>query len=290
MANPAQAQSPTPDSSPQADLFDYLERIPPDDNERPKSPDLRLPDSLNEYAAARTNAAQSSDLSDWLRWLLLKNLPPTYEDNRKWGLQKSVYDGFRFRREGMKIETERKYKTVKHGTWSRYYLEFIEPQNRLKLEVQNFENINDERVRFRLMVEVPLHAFGRISQWQRDLQLISLSTNADATVRLEVDTEVGVRVNPLVFPPEFQFEPVVKGARLELVQFEVHRISQIRGPLAEELGKGIRRMVDDRLADYEDKLVVKMNMELVKQKDKLRVSLGQGLPGWLSQVKTDQAP
>ncbi len=274
----------------QADLFDYLERVPPDATERPKSTQINLPDSLQDYTAARTGASQSSDLSDWLRWLLLKNLPPTYEDNRKWGLQKSVYDGFRFRREGMKLETERKYKTVKHGTWSRYYLEFIDPQNQLELEVRNFRTLGEDRVRFELMVEVPLHAFGRIAQWQRDVQLISLSTNADVTVRLQIDTEVGVRVNPLVFPPEFQFAPVVKDADIELIHFEVHRISQIRGPLAEELGKGIRHMVDDRLADYEDKLVVKMNKELDKQREKLRISFGQGLPGWLTSLSPAPSP
>jgi hypothetical protein len=220
--------------------------------------------------------------------LLLKNLPPTYEDNRKWGLQKSVYDGFRFRREGIKIETERKYKTVNDGTWSRYYLQFVEPEKRLKLEVHDFVTEAD-RFRFRLIVEAPLKAFGRVSRWQRDIQLISLSCNADVVVRLTVLAEVGVQANPLVFPPEFRLNPRATRAGVELIHFDVERISQLHGPLAEELGKGLRGLVDDRLKDFEEKLPDKINRELDKQKDKLQISLGSGLPAWLTQFSDSAA-
>lgn len=273
------AQSELPRSSySETDLFDTAERVEPASSERPTTNQLKLPDSLNELTVEQTRP--NAELSDWLRWLVLKNLPPTYEDNRKWGIQKSVYDGFRFRHEGIKLETERKYKNVKHGTWSRYFLEFDDPENRLKLQVRRFEPTRD-RMLIDIEIEAPLHAFGRMSQWQRDVQLISLSMNADATVRLRVETEVSIQMNPFVFPPTIQLEPVVRNATIELTQFEVHRISQLHGPLAEQLGKGIRELVDDRLADYSDKLVIKMNQELAKQQDKLKLSLGQKLPGWL---------
>jgi hypothetical protein len=266
----------------ESELFDTAERIEPAVSERPNTNQLELPDSLNDLTVEQVRP--NAELSDWLRWLVLKNLPPTYEDNRKWGLQKSVYDGFRFRREGIKLETERKYKNVKHGTWSRYFLEFDDPGNKLKLQVKRFEPATD-RMRIDIEIEAPLHAFGRMSQWQRDVQLISLSTNADVTVRLMVESEVAIRMNPLVFPPTIQFEPVVRNATIELTQFDVHRISQLHGPLAEQLGKGIRELVDTRLADYSDKLAIKMNQQLSKQQDKLKLSLGQKLPAWLPVAK-----
>jgi|688.fasta_scaffold462715_1 hypothetical protein len=250
--------------------------------ERPTTRPLDLPESLDQWTSS---ANATSDLEDWLRWLVLKNLPPSYEDNRRWGLEKNVYDGFRFRREGWRIETKRQYETVKHGTWSRYYLEFIEPAQRLQLRLQRFEIHSEEQFLMELRIEAPLRAFGRISQWHRDVQLLSLSANAELTARLDVAAMVAMRVNPLVFPPEIQFEPQVQRADLQLVQFEVQRISQLHGPLAEELGRGVRRMVDDRLSAYSDKLVLKMNEQLAKQHDKLRLSLGQALPkelGWPS--------
>ena len=119
----------------------------------------------------------------------------------------------------------------------------------------------------------PLKLFGRVSEWRRDVQLISLSTNAEATIELNVVCEIQVIVNPLKIPPDVEFRPVVTDATVLLREFEVHRISQLHGPLAEFLGKGIREVLDDRLEDYRDKLVVKMNSEIAKQKGKLKLSL-----------------
>jgi len=266
--------------SDETDLFDFLGRVEPGDQERPANQQLALPDSLDQLSKDLFGA-RTPELDQTVRWLVLKNIPPAYEDNRKWGMLKQAYNGFRFRREGMKIETERKYRIVKHGTWSRYYVELIDPANRLLLRIDRLEPIADDRFVVETTIEAPLHAFGRISQWQRDVQLISLSTNADATARIWFRAEVGIRTNPLVFPPEVQFEPVVKDAKIELTQFEVQRISQVSGPLAEQLGNGLRKIVDDRLENYSDKLVLKMNQQLAKQQEKLKLSIGQEIQATL---------
>ena len=112
-----------------------------------------------------------------------------------------------------------------------------------------------------------------MSEWRRDVQFISLSANADATIELNVVCEIQVIVNPLKIPPDVEFRPVVTDAKVALRDFEVHNISQLRGPLAELLGKGIREVLDNRLEDYREKLVVKMNSEIAKQKGKLKLSL-----------------
>lgn len=264
-----------------SDIFSHLDPtfIPAD--EKPTQPSLTLARDLNEL----NQPSNGSELSDWLKWIILKNLPPVYEDNRKWGLEKSVYDGFRFRREGLRVETKRAYKTVKHGTWSRYYLEFIDPADRLSIEVPSYRMVSDNRMQLTMACQVPLHAFGRMSQWQRDVQLISLSINADATVRLEVDAEIGVEVSPLVFPPVFQFMPQVQRATVQVVEYKVHRISQLRGPLAKEIGDGLRGMLDERLRDFNERLPSKMNAQLDKQRDKLQLSISQSIPAWFSLPK-----
>lgn len=273
----------------ESNFFDYLGRLDPDADERPVNLTIALPDSLDQFSR-ELFGARTPELDQYVRWLVLKNLPPAYEDNRKWGLQKEVYDGFRFRREGLKIETERKYRTVKHGTWSRYYVQLIDPANKLVLHVSRLEPIADDRIAVEITLEAPLQAFGRISQWQHNVQLISLSTNADATVRVWVQAEISIRTNPLVFPPEVQFAPTVKDAKVQLIAFEVHRISQVSGPLAEQLGKGIRNVVDDRLEDYSDKLVSKMNQQLVKQQEKLKVSVGQEIRSMLQSWTVSKKP
>ena len=86
----------------------------------------------------------SPEMQSWIRWVALDNLPPVYEDNRKWGRTEEVYNGFRFRREGLKLETYTKYRTVKQGTWSRYFIEFVDPEQKLEISVDNIRPVRQD--------------------------------------------------------------------------------------------------------------------------------------------------
>ena len=254
-----------------SNFFDSdIEPIP--DDERPVNPKLALPNSLAEVQLP-VSADERQELSTWVRWLVLRNLPPSFEDNRKWGREKEVVNGIQFRREGWKIETKRKRKTVKHGTWSRYFIEFVDPVANLQVNIQKMEFPKSGPIRIATQVIAPLKLFGRVSEWSRDVQWISLSANAEATIELIVACDIHVIVNPLKIPPDVEFRPVVTNATVALQDFEVHNISQLHGPLAELLGKGIREVLDNRLEDYREKLLVKMNSEITKQKGKLKLSL-----------------
>ena len=254
-----------------SNFFDsYIEPIPAD--EHPSETKLVLPNSLAEVPLP-ASASERLELSEWVRWLVLKNLPPNFEDNRKWGKEKDVFNGIKLRREGWKIETKRKTKTVKHGTWSRYYIEFVDPAKNLQVNIQKINYPSAGTILIETHVIAPLKLFGRISEWRRDVQLISLSANAEATTELSVVCEIQVIVNPLKFPPDVEFRPVVTDAKVALRDFKVHSISQLHGPLAELLGKGIREVLDNRLEDYREKLVHKMNSEISKQNGKLKLSM-----------------
>ncbi|HUP80945.1 MAG TPA: hypothetical protein VM260_20515 [Pirellula sp.] len=252
-------------------LFDSdVDNIPLD--ERPKSLKLELPDSLADVPLP-VSADERQELSSWVQWLVLRNLPPNFEDNRKWGKEKEIFYGIQFRREGWKIETKRKTKSAKHGTWSRYYIEFVEPAQKLQVTIQRIEFPIKGPIRVVTQITAPLKLFGRMSEWCRDVQLVSISANADATIELNVSCDIQVIINPLKIPPDVEFRPTVNDATVLLRDFEVHRISQLHGPIAELLGKGIRELLDNRLEDYREKLVVKMNSEIAKQKGKLKLSL-----------------
>lgn len=243
-----------------------------DASERPKNLQLQLPETLQQVPIAATSD-ERQELSTWVRWLVLKNLPPSYEDNRKWGKHKEVFDGIQLRREGWKVETKRKKKLVKQGTWSRYYVEFMDPAKTLDIVIERMEYPKNDLIRIQTRIIAPLKLFGRVSQWQRDVQLISISANAMATVEMHVQCDVQVIVNPLKFPPDVEFRPVVTDASIQLREFDVERISQMHGPMADLLGKGIRETLDNKLEDYRDKLVLKMNQEIKKQQSKFVISV-----------------
>jgi hypothetical protein len=215
----------------------------------------------------------SPQLIMWLTTMIRENLPPTYEDNKKWGLQKEVWDGVEIWREGGRLETKRKKKLVNAGTWTKYRVEFVEPDKNLHIEFQQLQSLPDGRIAFSVSVEALLDVFGRMSQWVRDVQVISLSVNADATCKLTMSGTVKFQLNPLKLPPDVIIKPHVDHAVVELSHFRVRRVSQIGGDFAKALGEGARGTIDKKIEEANEKLVDKINKQIEKQQSKMVFSM-----------------
>ncbi len=234
--------------------------------------------ALPSTPPAATDASASKPIATpqlvaWLTSLIHENLPPSYEDDRKWGKQKEVWDGVKIWREGARIETKRRKKMVNAGTWTRYRIRIVEPDKRLHVQFNRLEALPDGRIAFGVTVECPLDVFGRLSHWVRDVQLISLSANADAACRLTLEGTVKFQLNPLKLPPDVSIRPRVDRAHIELTYYRVRRISQIGGDFAKHLGNGLRDAVDNKLEDMNAKLVDKINRQLEKRSDRLNFSV-----------------
>ena len=145
---------------------------------RSLQPNLAISATQVHHPAGNENNLASPQMVAWLQQLIRENLPEFYEDTRKWDLQKEVWDGVDFSREGVKVKTKRKHKLVNHGTWTRYRLELVEPDKNLKIDFHKLEVAQDHRIHFNVSVEMLLDVFGRLSQWVRDVQMVSISANA----------------------------------------------------------------------------------------------------------------
>ena len=215
----------------------------------------------------------SPQLISWLTTMIRENLPPAYEDNKKWGLQKEVWDGVEVWREGNRIETKRRKKLVNAGTWTKYRVEFVEPDKNLHIEFHQLQSLPDGRIAFSVSVDCLLDVFGRMSQWVRDVQMISLSVNADAACKLTMSGTVKFQLNPLKFPPDVIIKPHVDQAIVELSYFRVRRVSQVGGDFAKALGEGARGTIDRKINETNEKLVDKINKQIDKQQSKMVFSM-----------------
>lgn len=266
-------------------------------NSQPASGAQRIPASVAIYTpgasavslASAPNQIATPELVGWLTQMIHDNLPPTYEDNRKWGKQREVWDGVKIWREAGRLETKRRKKLVNAGTWTKYKISLVEPEKRLHVQFDRLEPQPGGKIAFKVTVDSTLDVFGRLSQWARNVQLISISANADAACRLTLEGTVAFQMNLLKLPPDIAIRPHVDFARVDLTYYRVRRISQIGGDFAKVLGKGLRRVVDEKLEDMNKKLVGKINKQLEKHTEKLEFSPQDWLKSRLPLPQTTSA-
>ncbi len=217
--------------------------------------------------------AGDSGLSELVTSLVKANLPDNYEKQKHWGEQTRIFDGLHLSMDGLRVDTKRKWKMVNHGTWTMYRVTVTDP-NQLTVVVRNIRQLEDGRAGFDAEFAAPLALFGRLSEWQRGVQLVSLSADADARVRLTVSCALKLKLDvgkQLV--PDVLLEPEVTAAKIDLVEFRLKRLSQLHGPLAKHLGTEAREIIEDELADRNSDIVAKINKQIAKKQDKLRLSL-----------------
>lgn len=252
----------------------------------PPSGTKRIPAKLTTHTVPKeVNSLATPEVVAWLEKLIRRNLPETYSNDKKWGNQKEVWDGIRLRREGWKLETERKKKLVNAGTWTKYSIALVNPDEQMFIQFDRLEALPDGRIAFAVTVDCMLDAFGRLSQWVRDVQVISLSANADVGCRLYIAGTVQFSMNLLKFPPDVALTPKVDTAHVTLTHYRVRRISQLGGDFAKVLGNGLRRTVDEKLEQTNAKLVSKINKQLEKHEDKLSFSTQDWLKSKLPMPK-----
>ena len=79
------------------------------------------------------------------------------------------------------------------------------------------------------------------------------------------------------FPPDLVFVPVAKEANLVVDEFRIDRVSKAGGEFAQQVSKGVRKSLDQKIAEKEDKLVEKLNKEFAKNQSKLKLSIADAL-------------
>jgi hypothetical protein len=204
--------------------------------------------------------------------IVREQLPDKYEKSKNWGQTKRVWAGVKLERDGLRLETHRRYREVNDGPWQKYRIDLIQPEKHFHIELANIRQA-ENKVFCDVAVDAKLHAFGRHSQWERGVQLFSLSADATARVRLKAAVEVTTRIDATKIPPDLLLAPRVTSADLAILDFRLERVSDLSGPLVKSLSSTVREVLEDKLAEKREKLVEKMNKSLAKRQEKFRVSV-----------------
>jgi hypothetical protein len=270
--------APSPETGPEGSRRNAAEQTPqltaPANHAPATSPSVLS----NKKAAAKqgsllefTDAEAIESMDGLLIDIARKAIPMHYENTKDWGKTKERWDGLHIVRDGFQIKTKRRKKAVNHGTWKKYEIKNLSPDE-FKLDIVHVRQ-HEDGVKFEVDAEAHLGISGRLSQWQLGVQLISLSVDAEARVKLHMECFMRMQFDPSKLPPDVVLDPRVDDAKLEIVEFRVKDVSRLGGTLSKQLGKGVREVLEDRIVDEPQKLVAKINRQIDKQRDDLRFSL-----------------
>ena len=234
---------------------------------QPGNSDLATVPPGEDFAAESENR-----FDDLIRQVVYDAVPREYEDRKEWGRTIEIVSGLNVRRDGLELRTSRRRKQVPHGHWKMYHVELQDPQRDLEIQLLNPRE-SDGGVRFDIEAVARLRTFARYTHWRYGIKLLSVSGNADARVRLRATCDVALKFDPSRFPPDVLIVPRVREAEIRLLEFDLRRLSHLRGDLAHELGRGLRGIINDILEKRQEKLTARMNQQLAKKQEKMRLSI-----------------
>ncbi len=233
------------------------------------------PSALRADETNTTHAGEEID--KLLTRIAFDSLPEKFEDTKDWGEQSKRWDGIKWRREGLKIESSRRWKMVNHGTWQKYSATMRNPEEEFSLQIKNMHETDAGKVAFEIHVAAHLNIVARQSQWVKGVQLYSVNAEGHAKVRLRVSIEMDVRMGVSRFPPDIIMIPKATAAKLEIDQFRIDRISKVGGEVAQQISKRVEAKLDDEIVDQEKKIVAKINKQLDKKREEFRLSVADAM-------------
>ena len=215
--------------------------------------------------------------------LALAELPREFSDTKRWGQQAERWNGIELRREGLRIETQRRKKLVNHGTWKKFSASLRNPEQEFQISLKNIHESDNETVAFEIHVAAHLDVEGRQAEWVKGVQLYSVNATGHTQVRLVVTMEMEIQMGLGHFPPDVIFKPRAKSAKILLDDFRIDKISKIGGEFTQQISDEVREMLEQKIETQESRLVEKINEELIQHQSEFQISWAESLKSpWAS--------
>ena len=241
-------------------------------------------ENLNNEEPQSVDAGEKIDAL--ITKIVLKNIPHEFKEDKDWGGQELRWNGVSMRRDGLKIRTHRKKKMVNHGTWKKYDVSLLNPQEQFSISVKNMREAEDGKMAFDVYIAANLKIDGRQAKWVKGVQLYNVSIDGKARVNLKATIELYTLMELTKFPPDLVFRPEAQAVDISIEDFRIDRISKVGGEVAQHITRLARGAIEDRLEKEEAKTVKKLNAEFSKNADKLKLSLHDAMSNkWSAAAK-----
>jgi hypothetical protein len=228
----------------------------------------------------------SDSISTVVQRLVVENLPQQFEEKKGWGKQKPVVDGLRWRDDGDGPKLRKHTHEANDGLWKQYKASVVDPQHQLQIRVADLKETDSQHATMSVFITAKLQGEARLEQWKDGVKLYTITTDADAKILSRLDWEIAWHWESGKVLGDFVVEPKVTAADIELVDFDLKKVSKIEGWAAHELGEGFKHTLAKKLREHEPKIVDKINKAIQKKPDRLHFSPDKTVEKTLSKVES----
>lgn len=247
---------------------------------RSESPDLDEPtgeEPDEQQAPPELRALESSAAwSEIMTAIARAALPDRHEDRSDWGKTKSIFAGMEVESRGDRIlpRISKREVDVRHGVWRKHRIELIHPAQTFQIKIRNVRPAGPGVTDFAVVVVLHARVVANLEHWVRGVKGFNMELVCNVRVSLHAACSLACRseYRPGSVVPDLVLDPHVKEIKLRLNDLHVEKLGELRGDLAEELGNGSRRFVEDLLQTREDDLIGRARREIEKHRGDLRVS------------------
>jgi hypothetical protein len=237
-------------------------------------------------SSAAPQGPSNESLSSLAQRTVLESIPRHFEDKKNWGKTTKIVDGLRLKNDGDGLKIRKHTKEVKDGLWKQYDADLIDPEHQLQVRVDNMHKTDSGHTAFQIFVSARLRGEARLEQWKDGIKLFNIDAQAESKIETRLDCEMAVDWKAGGVLGQFQVEPKVTAAHIDLADFELKKLSKIEGWPAREIGENFKAAIARKLHAEEPKLVDKANKAILKRQDRLRFSPDDIVAGGLSKLQS----
>jgi hypothetical protein len=207
--------------------------------------------------------ADYSALSKMIQDAAVANLPRQYEEKSPWGMSVPIDPFMRLQGLRMRMNVNGRDEWP-HGVWKRLKLWMVDPARDLSVEVRDLRKLENGKHRLTLTATVSGRVEHERQRWRNGIQLFQLIVHADGVVAATFDCDVAVAFDASTIPPAVSIEPKVVDCRLELKDFQLHRVGPVIGDGVRDIGHDLRDLVAELVRSYEPKAQELANAAIAK--------------------------
>jgi hypothetical protein len=229
--------------------------------------------SMVQTNVSKESNSNAKQLDEFLTKLALESLPVPYIEDKDWGKQSERWDGLKVSFRDGRLRTKRRKKMVNHGTWDRYEVSLVDPENSFSVKLDNFKETGEQRASFDVIIAAKVDVEARQAKWVKGIQLYSVSAKGSANVDLQLKVSLGSTIDLSKLPPDIIFDPRIDDAKIQISNFRIDRVSKAGGEFAQQVTRIVKKKIDRKISEKEEKLVQKLNAKIEKNRDRLKLSV-----------------